>query len=292
MKLFFAGCARDCDGVLASNIASLLAICDSPWCLEGRIYIAENNSKDNTRKVIERLADQDPRVVPVFFDDLDEVIPVREARIAFCRDRLLDEIFRSELAGLYIPIDLDSDIASSLEAQAFFSACHLVASGECTAVFPSSTPYYYDIHALRQALWCPSSCWKQVHDSRPRGGLAYLLSCMRYVYSRQKYYASLQPQGLISVESAFGGLGIYSVEKVLLSTARYSHADLGNHSLSVCEHVVFNAYFDKLFINPSWLVMAPLEHIQFSLLPFYLKVWRLLRAALSDAKHLALDFLG
>lgn len=286
MRLYFAGCARDCADVLDSNILALLSIGNMPWCDELRVYVAENGSNDNSREVISRLADKDSRVIPVFLDDLDEQIHVREARIAFCRDRLLDEICKTESEGLYIPIDLDSEIASSLEAESLMRACQLVASEKCTAVFPSSFPYYYDIHALRAADWCPGSCWKEIQDAKARGALWSLLVYIRYVSSRQKPHLRLQAEGLIPIDSAFGGVGIYSLGKVSESGARYSLPDFEQEHLMLCEHVVFNAFLDQLFLCPEWVITAPPEHIEFCLLPSHHKAWRITRAGLGDIKRM------
>ena len=288
MKLLFSGCARDCAADVGANLLALLAIGDNLNCDELQIYIAENSSKDNTREIISQLAEADPRIIPVFFDDLDEQIPVREARIAFCRDRLLDEIFKSESNGLYIPIDLDSGIASSLKAEPFLRACELVASEKCTGVFPSSSPYYYDIHALREADWCPGNCWKDVQGAMSRSALWNLWILIRYVYSRQKPQSHLQTIGLIPVDSAFGGAGIYSLSKVEESVARYSSPVLELEDSKLCEHVVFNTFLDQLFIYPEWVIKAPPEHIEFRLLPIYLKAWRIAGAGFKDLKRLSL----
>jgi len=290
MKLVFAACARDCAEVVAVNISALLLIGDMPWCDELLIYIAENSSKDNTRDVISCLAEQDPRVIPFFLDDLDEMIPVRASRIAFCRDLLLDEIFKTESDALYIPIDLDLDIASSFDSDAFMKSCQLVASGQCTGLFPSSMPYYYDIHALREADWCPRSCWKEISEANDRGALWNLLVFIRFVSLRQKSHDQLRYCGLISVDSAFGGVGIYSLSKVSLSGARYSSLALEKEHLKVCEHVVFNAYLCSLFINPDWVISAPVEHIAFNLLAIDRKLVCIMRAGLVDIKRLSLVF--
>jgi hypothetical protein len=286
MKLFFSGCARDCAEVVSRNILALLAIGDMSWCDELRVYVAENGSKDNTRVMISQLADIDSRVIPVFLDDLDEQIPVREARIAFCRDRLLDEIFKTETDGLYIPIDLDSGIASSLDVDTFMRACELVAAEQCTAVFPSSSPFYYDVHALREVEWCPQSCWKQIQDAKAQGALWNLLVRIRYLSSRQKPLSQLQSEGLIPIDSAFGGVGIYSLTKTIESSARYSSPDLEQEHLKLCEHVVFNAFLDKLFICPEWVIKAPPEHIEFCVLPLHDKALKIIRAGFSDIKRL------
>lgn len=290
MNIFFAGCARDCANYVALNIVAILAIADKISCDKVKIFVAENNSKDETRAAISQLASQDNRVIPVFFDDLDETIVVREARIAFCRDRLLDEILKSKADGLYVPIDLDAPIATSLLFDQFQMACRLVSSGSCVGIFPSSRPYYYDIHALREPVWCPRSSWKDLYDANARGALWSLLAYIFFISSKQQHYLRLQVDRpkLIPVLSAFGGMGIYSLSAVAMSGARYSSPDLEQDQLKLCEHVVFNAFLKKLFIYPEWVIAAPPEHIGFCLLSNHQKAWSVVRAALVDIKRIAL----
>ncbi len=286
MKINFAGCARDCADVLVANISALLAIGDMPWCDELRIYVVENSSVDNTRDIILHLADHDPRIIPVLLEDLDEVMPTREARIAFCRDRLLDEICKNQSDGLYVPIDLDSNIAFSLDADAFLKACQLVASGQCSGAFPSSRPYYYDIYALRKADWCPGNCWEEINDSNTRGALLNLLATIRYVSLRQKRYEKLLCEGLIPINSAFGGVGIYTLASIHQSGARYSSPLLEVVNKKLCEHVIFNAFFCDLFIIPDWIITAPPEHIKFRSLSYYRICLRLMQAGIEDLNRL------
>lgn len=290
MNIFFAGCARDCANYVALNIEAILAIADKIGCDTAKIFVAENNSKDETRAVIAQMASQDSRVIPVFLDDLDEIIGSREARIAFCRDRLLDEILNARIDGLYIPIDLDAQIAASLLFDQFKMACRLVSSGSCVGIFPSSRPYYYDIHALREPVWCPRSSWKSLYDANARGALWSLLAYIFFISSKQQHYLQLQVDRpkLIPVLSAFGGMGIYSLSAVVKYGARYSSSDLEQDRLKLCEHVVFNAFLKKLFIYPEWVITAPPEHIWFCLLPNYQKAWSVVRAALVDIKRFAL----
>jgi hypothetical protein len=291
MKLLFAACARDCASVVASNISTLLSFGDLPWCEEVRIFIAENSSKDRTREVILDLAARDDRIVPVLLEDIDAIMPVRETRLAFCRDRLLADIRDYAAEALYVPIDLDARIASSLDEQSFKDTCQLVASEKCSGVFPSSSPYYYDIHALRHPDWCPGSCWQEVHTARVKGSLLSLLVYIRYVSFRQKSHSRLTGRGLIPVKSAFGGIGVYSLQRVKEAGARYSSTDLVDEQLSLCEHVRFNQFLDKLYINPEWTIEAPHEHIQFRLLTRCQKARRLFLAGLDDLKRIPLFVL-
>jgi glycosyltransferase involved in cell wall biosynthesis len=223
MKLYFAGCARDCADVVASNIATLLTLGENTWCDEIKVFVAENSSKDNTREIISELAEQDDRVIPVFLEDLDKAIPIRDA--------------------------------------------------------------------LRDREWSPDSAWKEINDAKAWGYFWTQLVYIRYVSSRQKPHARLQAKGLIPIDSAFGGVGIYSLSQVLNSGARYSSSELEQEELNFCEHVVFNRFLDRLFINSAWVIAAPPEHIEFRVLPAYRKAWRITRAGLGDVKRQAKKIL-
>lgn len=288
MKIWFAGCARNCAGRLSQNVAALLNAAEADQVVDVKVYIAENDSTDTTRDVILRLAADDHRVVPVLLESLDGKFTTRESRIAFCRDKLLKRLIEENSKGLYCPVDLDIDLPLYGFVDSFFESCELVETGIVTAVFPSSSPFYYDIHALRAHEWCTGSCWKEVQDSGARGALWNLLVNIRYISCRQKHYLSLQSSelALIPVLSAFGGLGVYSLGKVAEAGARYSSPALNQQDLKLCEHVVFNSYLDQLFINPSWLVSAPSEHIRFRLLSVLQQIFAIAKAVLSDFKRM------
>lgn len=273
---------------------ALLQLAEAVGVDDLKVYIAENDSTDYTRDTILSLASNDSRVVPVLLESLDDKFCTRESRIAFCRDRLLDILMLENAEGLYCPIDLDIDFACLGDHDSFLASCQLVDYGVCTAVFPSSAPFYYDIHALRSRGWCLKSCWKEVQDSKARGALWNLLVHLRYVSFRQRHYASLQSNGLklIPVMSAFGGIGAYSLVIVAESGARYSSPALSDHDLKLCEHVVFNSYFDGLFVNPGWVVAAPSEHIEFRLLSTTQQILRIAKAALADIKRIAMKLFN
>jgi len=63
----------------------------------------------------------DQRIVPLLLDYVDHSIPLREARIAYCRDQLLTDICSNVKHSLYIPIDLDLNLACLLSDPSFRS---------------------------------------------------------------------------------------------------------------------------------------------------------------------------
>jgi len=291
IRLYFACCARDCADKLLQNVEALLNISNIAQVSDLKVFIVENDSVDNTRNIILNLAAQDNRVIPILLESIDKKFASRESRIAFCRDYLLKYISSKYSYGLYCPIDLDLDLDNFRlgTIDAFLTSCEIVINGFCNGVFPSSFPFYYDIYALRAQGWCMSCCWEEVNRFYSRSVFVRLLANIRYIALRQRYYLSLQSSNvnLIPVVSAFGGLAVYSLNKVIQTGASYSIHTSNIAGSDICEHVIFNSYLDKLFINPFWLVKAPSEHIEFRLMNFIQKLKLLAGASFSDMKRIA-----
>ena len=66
------------------------------------------------------------------------------------------------------------------------------------------------------------------------------------------------------VKSAFGGAAIYSLPQAFESS--YCNINVSNCSVQFdgyCEHITYNQNLKSLYINPSWLILAPTEHIKY-----------------------------
>jgi hypothetical protein len=216
---------------------------------------------------------------------MDSCYPVREARIARCRDILLNHIkpeMEDEYA-LYIPIDLDSMIAQSLPVDLFLAECKRVATGEVDAVFPLSIPYYYDVFALRAKGWVHGDCWAPVGPRPGKSSLIELCLTIRHVYSKQKHQREFEPSGLLVVDSAFGGFGIYRA--CAIGDAHYLKDELLNGAC-ICEHVIFNRSIPRKAISQSLRVAAPLEHIAFRLSSRWRQIALIAKASYSDLNAL------
>lgn len=288
MRLYFAGCARDCMQTIVPNVQAILSVGDQEWCHELRLYIIENNSTDGTRDILKQIALTDRRVVPLLVNDIDSIIPHREARIAYCRDQLLNCIPSNVHHSLFIPIDFDLSLAGLFSAPSFRESCELVYSGQCTAIFPSSSPNYYDIHALRADNWCSHSCWQEIQSFNNGSHFSFVFACYWYISRRQKSAKTLLTRNLVPVASAFGGAGIYSLDEIRKAQARYQSSALADPGLRLCEHVIFNSYLSGLFIKTDWVAQAPREHIQFWLLNWHQRFLIFIHAALRDLKSLLL----
>ncbi|WP_152436451.1 glycosyltransferase family protein [Halosimplex carlsbadense] len=264
-QLYFAGLARDCEENLEENIKNILKIGRSEEVEDYNIVVAENDSKDNTKDILSEIKNNNKNFYVLSFDGIDKKYPVREERISHLRECLFRKIRRisgangSETGRLYIPIDLDSKIAQSIEKNQFFNECERIINGDADAIFPVSRPYYYDIYALRAEDWVENNYWKNVVESKTLFGSA--ISKVRYKYLKQKHIDELIPEGRIPVRSAFGGVGIYNLEK--LDGASYKLN--GEYPQNACEHVLFNESIKSKEISTDFVVKAPTEHIQYKI---------------------------
>jgi glycosyltransferase involved in cell wall biosynthesis len=285
INLYFAGLARDCEDVVEKNINNVLKICDSEIVGNCDVLIAENGSKDNTREILQRLTKENNNIKSFLLDGIDERFPDREQRIAHLRNHLFNKVQdksksrRNSHPELYIPIDFDSEIVRSIDITQFIKECQRVAKGETDAVFPTSEPYYYDIYALRAKGWVEEDCWNQVRKFRKRKGS--FIAKINNIYSKQKSIEKLKDEGRISVQSAFGGVGIYNLDK--LGDASYKQD--GEYPRNICEHTIFNKSVKSKEISTDFVIRAPREHIKYKISNLR-KVEIFAKSCLSDIIHL------
>jgi hypothetical protein len=114
-------------------------------------------------------------------------------------------------------------------------------------MFANQPEGYYDIYALRHDLWSPRDWIIDYHRLEKEFGdkiaLDLALNSKRIKISKSA--------GLISVRSAFGGLGLYTFNEI----KKTKYVGLNETGEPICEHLSVNLqiYKDegKLFINPA-----------------------------------------
>src|SRR5262249_26686736 len=157
-----------------------------------------------------------------------------------------------------VMLDFDGVNALPISIEGFFASVNFLEENPAAAgVFANQVLDYYDIYALRHAIWCPEDCWKQV-AARPRWMPLWIANIV-YVYRRQfSIPAEARP---IQVRSAFGGLGLYKMSNIL--DCRYEGLDTDGRE--VCPHVGFNRQIcdhgGELYIYPKLLNQSPSEHL-------------------------------
>ena len=258
-RAVIAGCACNCGEFLPTvlkNVAQLATLFEAT-----RFVFVENNSTDQTRVLLEEWVRERPTARLITLGDLARQIPAKTVRLTVARNRYLEALSEPDGGGDYdylIVLDLDSVNAEAFDLEKFRQALAFLEREEDRAgLFANARPCYYDIWALRHAVWCPTDCWGLARKLEPlfKKNLAYLLA----VYSRQIHIPAHRAP--IEVDSAFGGLAIYKIPAIVGS--RYCGTSPEGGEL--CEHVAFHKSIvnqgKRLYIFPALEVVAPPGHL-------------------------------
>lgn len=248
-KVIISGCCRDVERYISKNVCIMHEI--GKKFGDYQIIIYENDSKDNTRSVLNTLKTE--KIDYIFEDNLD--IPSRTMRIAHCRNKILEHIRKTPSYMSYdylLMLDLD-DILYSGALIDTIHHCFSYKTDQWDAMFANCSDKYYDIYALRKKGVLTTCCWNDAYKLMTQGiprNIAYEKCVDKYIIN---YPTNT---GLIPVTSAFGGAGLYklnSLENVWYNGYEETHLDK-----NICEHVPLNVALKKkgckLYINPKMLV--------------------------------------
>ena len=219
-------------------------------------FVIESDSDDNT---IEKLLELKVELKNFRYHSLGiikEKMPLRTERIAYCRNRYLDEIKSNVLyKDIEYVIMADLDGMNDLIAEEAFLSCWDKEDWDvCTA---NQRGPYYDVWPLRHKHWSPNDCWAQ-YKFFVKNGLSVKKSKFAAVYSRMVEID--EHLDWIEVDSAFGGLAVYRRET--LSDVRYIGVDECGEE--ICEHLSLNAQIKskgyRIFINPKLINAGYTRH--------------------------------
>jgi hypothetical protein len=272
-RAVFVGLARDCAGTLASVLGNLGRMAD--LFRQSAFLLIENGSQDETRALLERWCRGRPDARLLVPDSREAASPQRTVRLAALRNQLIREV-RRRFADfdLLVVADCDEVNATPLPDLSGFSHAvdFLLMDQHHAAVFANTLGVYYDMWALRHATRSPDDVWEAVMDFALASG-AGDAQAIREVYAPRIFM--LPPRAPpLEVDSAFGGLGLYRLARVLANAAAYqgykvkavAAPDGGVRDIGwqCCEHVAFHAGLraqgGRLFVLP-WLVIGELETV-------------------------------
>jgi mannosyltransferase 1 (CAP59) len=266
-SVVIVGCARDCEAFLPAVLQNISRI--ATLYSDAAFVFVENDSRDNTREILQRWLNERASSFLVCLDGLAAQEKRRTARLAIARNAYMEALHYHHLAKLDHLLVLDFDIVNTdlISEESLAEAIRFLdSSSQNAAVFANQLPYY-DIWALRHDVWCPDDCWAQIANRPPYFPRHRAIE--RYFTSRQVRISPDSPP--VAVRSAFGGLGIYKLDFV--RGARY--LGLLPDGSETCEHVAFNEAAARmgglLYIYPRLLTHAPPEHIH----PRFSGLWRL-----------------
>ena len=243
-SVLIAGMARDVAPFIKGEIERLLHCTKS--FKKVQVLVIESDSSDSTLQELNALKLGHPNLNYVSFGKLSDAIKSRTERIAYCRNQILKSLQENALyADLDFVMLADLDGLNNLLTPQKINQCWDVKEN-WDGIFANQADHYYDIYALRHPDWSPSDCGAQ--QLRLKSILGRSMAHHLAVESKQICLS--EKLGLIEVESAFGGFGIYK------KAAFLSGAYVGSENQAdICEHVPFHralrAHGHRLYINPA-----------------------------------------
>jgi len=244
-KILISGLVRNAKLTLRADIKILFRAFEG--FSDVRILLIESDSDDGTAELLQSLSHEQDNLSFISLGRLDQIIPIREDRISFCRNRYLEELRNNPIYSDidYLAVaDMDG-INSDLTNESIKSCFN---RSDWDACFANQYKYYYDIYALRHEEWSPDNCWRYETQLR-ESGVPHVIARERAVYSRQRKIHSTSDW--IEVDSAFGGFGLY--DRRILQDTEYKSRD--HQNFVTCEHVTFHEELRRngarLYINPG-----------------------------------------
>jgi hypothetical protein len=254
-ELLIVGLARNCEKRLVHSIAKISSATKKFKNIKW--LIIESDSEDDTLSALRDIQRKIPSFDFYTFGKLQDKFPLRTERIAYCRNKYLEELENNKKyqdIKYLVVADLDG-VNNKLTQNAFESCWGRDNWDVCTA--NQSAPYY-DIWALRHSIWNPGDCW-QARKLYEDFGLSNYRSFLYAVSSKMITIKS--NSDWINVDSAFGGLGVY--KRGVISSARYM--GINKTGEEVCEHVSFhkslkNNQSANIYINPQLINSKYTQH--------------------------------
>jgi hypothetical protein len=246
-KILLAGPIRNVANSIQSEVETLLA--SLVEFKEVHCFVVESDSSDNTLKKLEELQSFIKNFSYISVNNLRYEYPRRTDRIALCRNIIIDTV--SSKAQF-----LDIDYIAMADLDGMNSLVNIEKIAQCwkvdepwDVITANQLGEYYDIWALSHPYWNPMDCWEQKRQLEDIFGE----DAAQDIAVKCKQSRIDPKADLIEVNSAFGGLGIYTREAFL--AGRYAGTDDQAGGIDVADHIPFHRALRKkgyrIFINPA-----------------------------------------
>lgn len=239
-RIAFLGTARNCAAALPATITRLAEL-GALFGAHG-IFVYENDSTDDTGRMLDHFA-RDGLLQAIREQGVAQAMPLRTERLAYGRNRLLDQVLAQGPWDYICWADMDGLVGARFSTEGFLSNFQHAAAWD--AVFPLSWPLYYDIWALREPSICPVD-----YVASGQHTLNAALYAGREIHAAVQQLQPGRVAGWLPVQSAFGGFGLY--KGAVAGRGRYTGLVDGRE---VCEHVPYHAQLvaagARLYLNPQ-----------------------------------------
>lgn len=207
--------------------------------------IIESDSNDGTLEVLENLKKTKNNFNYRCLGQLDRTYPNRIERLTLCRNTYVQEIRKNKMYSktefiMVIDFDLKNNRLNLTVLK------DLINRNDWSGLFANQTGFYYDIYALRKKGWVEKDSFIEYRQLRE----IYKPEKAKEIAIWSKMIKISKYAKMISVDSAFGGLGLYRKNLFL----EHDYSSESNYYLE-SEHVAFHKKIKelqgKLLIVPS-----------------------------------------
>lgn len=284
-EIFFCGVSKNCIGYIENNISFINKFIQSFPDLKIKGVFVDSDSTDGTKEFLMNYTKEKPYFVYKDLDNLEAKYSNRIERISISRNNCIEQIQKVKAGNkiIYIPIDLDIDLFRYTNVSQFLELIiNNFEEGGGHAIFPFSTPFYYDIFALRAKGWINHN--SQYWVMRLKKYLKIASFFYNYIFIF-RYQISLNKYKTLktSIKSAFGGIGIYFINNF---DHNFTYKISETHPYDVSEHVIFNLRFESLNILHNWNIPAPKQHLEYKNLGAKEKVYYFFKSFKNDFKNI------
>jgi hypothetical protein len=264
-KILLAGPVRNVASNIQNEVETLVSSLGN--FKEILTFVVESDSSDDTVKKLEELSTQIPHFSFISAGELGKKYPRRTDRIALCRNLIVDEVSSNpRFSDVDYIAMADMDGMNSLVTPEKIAQCWEV-DEPWDVITANQLGEYYDIWGLSHPYWNPMDCWEQKRHLE--NILGDVMASNIAVGSKQ---SPIDPRAdLIEVDSAFGGLGIYTRKAFL--AGRYAGTDDQAGGIDVADHIPFHRDLRqkgyRIYINPALINCdkSPSGIIEFAPLP-------------------------
>ena len=283
-SLHFVGMSKNCFNNLKPNIEFLLKF-QKITSFKMTISVVDSDSTDGTKEYCSKLYEENLISNFIEIDDLEDEYNSRIERLSISRNKGLQCVkTNSDLPVIYIPMDMDLDLfglLSTIELESLIKS--FAKNKEIDGLFPFSTPFYYDIFALRAKNWVKGNNILTARNLKDKVKVFSFIFNYFLIFNVQKNIDTFTEE-YISVQSAFGGMGLYKITESNLEKIKYEITKTNLHYYSY--HIAFNNYFKKLYISRDWNFPSPLEYIFFNTFTTTEKISYIFKTLKNDIKNL------
>lgn len=283
-SLHFVGMSKNCFNNLKPNIEFLLKF-QKITSFKMTISVVDSDSTDGTKEYCSKLYEENLMSNFIEIDHLEDEYNSRIERLSISRNKGLQCVkTNSDLPVIYIPMDMDLDLfglLSTIELENLIKS--FAKNKEIDGLFPFSTPFYYDIFALRAKNWVKGNNILTARNLKDKVKVFSFIFNYFLIFNVQKNIDTFTEE-YISVQSAFGGMGLYKITESNLEKIKY---DINKTNIDYfSEHIAFNNYFKKLYISRDWNFPSPLEYIFFNTFTTTEKISYIFKTLKNDIKNL------